>query len=153
MTNLIFIFLSIVIQVGFSFNTLNRLISRADTSTRSMNTLNMKLIDHIDALLFDCDGVIAETERDVHRISFNQAFKHKGLTNEWDVELYGELLKIGGGKERMTGKSEFRISFFDECIKIIIIYVTLSQGYFIQQVCLAYYSSNMFSTVYVHSLL
>lgn len=42
--------------------------------------------------------------RDVHRISFNQAFKHKGLTNEWDVELYGKLLKIGGGKERMTGE-------------------------------------------------
>ena len=67
-------------------------------------TLNMKIFDQFDGLLFDCDGVIAETERDVHRISFNQAFKHKGLTNEWDVELYGKLLKIGGGKERMTGK-------------------------------------------------
>ena len=65
----------------------------------------MKIFDQFDGLLFDCDGVIAETERDVHRISFNQAFKHKGLTNEWDVELYGKLLKIGGGKERMTGKS------------------------------------------------
>ena len=28
-----------------------------------------------DALLFDCDGVIAETERDAHRISFNKAFE------------------------------------------------------------------------------
>lgn len=58
--------------------------------------------ENFDALLFDCDGVIAETERDVHRNSFNKAFQTKGLANVWDEELYGELLKIGGGKERMT---------------------------------------------------
>ena len=57
---------------------------------------------NFDALLFDCDGVIAETERDAHRISFNKAFAEKGLSNIWEVEEYGELLKIGGGKERMT---------------------------------------------------
>ncbi|GFR40830.1 hypothetical protein Agub_g1305 [Astrephomene gubernaculifera] len=55
-----------------------------------------------DALLFDCDGVLVDTERDGHRISFNEAFKQKGLDHEWDVDLYGELLEIGGGKERMT---------------------------------------------------
>lgn len=55
-----------------------------------------------EALLFDCDGVLVDTERDGHRVSFNQAFKEKGLDLEWDVDLYGELLKIGGGKERMT---------------------------------------------------
>lgn len=54
------------------------------------------------ALLFDCDGVLADTEKDGHRVTFNQAFKQKGLKHEWGVELYGELLKIGGGKERMT---------------------------------------------------
>jgi len=58
---------------------------------------------HFDALLFDCDGVIAETERDAHRVTFNEAFKAKGIKGvEWGVEEYGELLKIGGGKERMT---------------------------------------------------
>lgn len=63
----------------------------------------MKLVDQcFDALLFDCDGVIAETERDAHRITFNQAFAAKGVKAEWGVEEYGELLKIGGGKERMT---------------------------------------------------
>jgi hypothetical protein len=25
-----------------------------------------------------------------------------GLDHEWGVDLYGELLEIGGGKERMT---------------------------------------------------
>jgi len=54
------------------------------------------------ALLFDCDGVLVDTERDGHRVSFNAAFEQKGLAHNWDVELYGELLKTGGGKERMT---------------------------------------------------
>lgn len=31
-----------------------------------------------EALLFDCDGVLVDTERDGHRISFNEAFKRKG---------------------------------------------------------------------------
>lgn len=53
------------------------------------------------ALLFDCDGVLVDTERDGHRVAFNQAFAAKGLKVEWDVSLYGELLKIAGGKERM----------------------------------------------------
>ncbi|MHC4713029.1 MAG: HAD-IA family hydrolase, partial [Planctomycetota bacterium] len=52
-------------------------------------------------LIFDCDGVLADTERDGHRVAFNRAFAEKGLDIEWDVPLYGELLKISGGKERM----------------------------------------------------
>ncbi len=55
----------------------------------------------VQALIFDCDGVLVDTERDGHRVAFNQAFKEKGLPIEWDVPLYGELLRIGGGKERM----------------------------------------------------
>ncbi|KAG7564901.1 HAD-like superfamily [Arabidopsis suecica] len=54
------------------------------------------------ALLFDCDGVLVDTEKDGHRISFNDTFKERELDVTWDVDLYGELLKIGGGKERMT---------------------------------------------------
>ncbi|KAJ0248441.1 CBBY-like protein [Hirschfeldia incana] len=54
------------------------------------------------ALLFDCDGVLVDTEKDGHRISFNDTFKERDLGVTWDVDLYGELLKIGGGKERMT---------------------------------------------------
>ncbi|OVA17601.1 HAD-like domain [Macleaya cordata] len=54
------------------------------------------------ALLFDCDGVLVDTEKDGHRISFNDTFAERELGVTWDVDLYGELLKIGGGKERMT---------------------------------------------------
>ena len=54
------------------------------------------------ALIFDCDGVLVDTERDGHRVAFNRAFAAAGIDAEWDVELYGRLLKIAGGKERMT---------------------------------------------------
>jgi len=54
------------------------------------------------ALLLDCDGTLAETERDGHRVAFNKAFQEKNFDVEWDADLYGELLTTGGGKERMT---------------------------------------------------
>lgn len=53
------------------------------------------------ALIFDCDGVLVDTERDGHRIAFNQAFREAGIEAEWSVERYGVLLSTGGGKERM----------------------------------------------------
>lgn len=53
------------------------------------------------ALIFDCDGVLVDTEKDGHRVAFNEAFQQKGLDIVWGVALYGELLKIAGGKERM----------------------------------------------------
>ncbi len=55
----------------------------------------------IRAAFFDQDGVIIDTERDGHRVSFNMTFKEFGFTDEWDVEYYHELLQIAGGKERM----------------------------------------------------
>lgn len=53
-------------------------------------------------LLLDCDGVLVDTEAQGHRVSFNEAFKRKGLNFEWSVDDYGNLLAIGGGKERMS---------------------------------------------------
>jgi HAD superfamily hydrolase (TIGR01509 family) len=61
----------------------------------------------LKALVFDCDGVLAETERDGHRIAFNRMFAAKGYDFEWDEAPYKELVKIGGGKERMK-------HFFDQ---------------------------------------
>jgi HAD superfamily hydrolase (TIGR01509 family) len=54
------------------------------------------------ALIFDCDGVLVDTERDGHRVAFNRAFAAAHIDAVWDVDVYGELLKIAGGKERMT---------------------------------------------------
>ena len=61
----------------------------------------------IKALIFDCDGVLVDTERDAHRVGFNRAFAEMGIDAEWDVELYGKLLLVAGGKERMR-------AYFDE---------------------------------------
>ena len=47
---------------------------------------------NLEAILFDCDGVLAETERDGHRISFNNAFTDAAIEEEWSVERYGKLL-------------------------------------------------------------
>ncbi|MCD4801946.1 MAG: HAD-IA family hydrolase [Anaerolineales bacterium] len=55
----------------------------------------------IKAVFFDQDGVIIDTERDGHRVAFNQTFKDFGYDFEWDVEYYHELLQVAGGKERM----------------------------------------------------
>jgi len=55
----------------------------------------------IKAVFFDIDGVIIDTERDGHRVSFNLTFKEFGFTDEWSVEYYHELLQVAGGKERM----------------------------------------------------
>ncbi len=54
-----------------------------------------------EALIFDVDGTLAETERDGHRVAFNRAFQDFGLQWHWPVGLYGQLLKIAGGKERI----------------------------------------------------
>ena len=58
--------------------------------------------DGVPALIFDCDGVLADTERDGHRPAFNETFAEVGLPVQWSEEEYGEKLKIGGGKERMA---------------------------------------------------
>jgi len=54
------------------------------------------------ALIFDCDGVLADTERDGHRPAFNETFAEVGLPVRWSEDEYGIKLKIGGGKERMA---------------------------------------------------
>jgi HAD superfamily hydrolase (TIGR01509 family) len=59
------------------------------------------------AIIFDCDGVLVDTERDGHRVGFNRAFKQFGIDADWDVALYGKLLQVAGGKERMR-------AYFDE---------------------------------------
>jgi HAD superfamily hydrolase (TIGR01509 family) len=58
----------------------------------------------VTALIFDCDGVLADTERDGHRPAFNQTFRELGLAIEWSEEEYGRKLLIAGGKERMASE-------------------------------------------------
>lgn len=52
-------------------------------------------------LIFDCDGVLADTERYGHLPAFNQTFEEFGLPVRWSDEEYAVKVRIGGGKERM----------------------------------------------------
>jgi HAD superfamily hydrolase (TIGR01509 family) len=54
----------------------------------------------LEALLFDVDGTLAETE-ELHRRAFNQAFAAAGLPWHWSRALYAGLLQVTGGKERI----------------------------------------------------
>jgi HAD superfamily hydrolase (TIGR01509 family) len=56
----------------------------------------------LEALLWDVDGTLAETERDGHRRAFNRAFADAGLPLHWDEADYGEQLRITGGRERIS---------------------------------------------------
>jgi len=56
---------------------------------------------NLEALIFDVDGTLADTERDGHRVAFNRAFTDLGLGWEWSVEMYRQLLAVTGGKERI----------------------------------------------------
>jgi HAD superfamily hydrolase (TIGR01509 family) len=58
-------------------------------------------MQRFNALIFDVDGTLADTERDGHRPAFNAAFAEAGLSWDWSVDLYGELLAVTGGKERI----------------------------------------------------
>jgi beta-phosphoglucomutase-like phosphatase (HAD superfamily) len=60
----------------------------------------------LEAVIFDVDGTLADTERDGHRVAFNAAFVEAGLGWHWDVALYGQLLSVTGGKERIRHYAE-----------------------------------------------
>lgn len=53
-------------------------------------------------LIFDCDGVLADTERYGHLPAFNRAFADLGVPMQWSDDEYAALVHIGGGKERIT---------------------------------------------------
>jgi len=55
----------------------------------------------IKAVFFDQDGVIVDTERDGHRVAFNETFQAFDIDLNWSEEYYHALLQVGGGKERM----------------------------------------------------
>lgn len=55
----------------------------------------------IDALIFDLDGTLADTEEG-HRLAFNLAFERYRLGWAWPADEYRSLLRTTGGKERLA---------------------------------------------------
>lgn len=71
----------------------------------------------LKGLLLDFDGTIAETERFGQRVAYNHAFSELGLDWHWDEVIYGELLSVAGGKERLRYYLErYRPDLLDEVI-------------------------------------
>jgi hypothetical protein len=72
------------------------------------------------ALIFDCDGVILESEH-LHRQAYNDAFLHFNVRSpssssqplNWDIQFYDQLQnQIGGGKPKMRWFFSFVLSNF-----------------------------------------
>lgn len=55
----------------------------------------------LQALIWDVDGTLAETEIDGHRVAFNAAFAAQRLPWRWSEPRYVELLAVTGGRERL----------------------------------------------------
>lgn len=55
----------------------------------------------LEAVIFDVDGTIADTELHGHRVAFNKAFEEFDLPYRWDPEPYGILLELPGGEQRL----------------------------------------------------
>ena len=79
-------------------------LSAASSATLEVDSTEKSTFEY--ALLFDCDGVILETE-ELHRLAYNEAFRHFNITIHqepvvWDVEYYDQLQNtVGGGKPKM----------------------------------------------------
>lgn len=56
----------------------------------------------LEAIVFDVDGTLAETERRGHRVAFNKAFAQEGYPYSWSDELYRALVKTTGGSRRIA---------------------------------------------------
>jgi HAD superfamily hydrolase (TIGR01509 family) len=56
----------------------------------------------LDAVIFDVDGTLVDSERMGHRVAFNDAFARAGLPDRWTPQHYGSLLKITGGRRRIA---------------------------------------------------
>ena len=71
----------------------NASVNEKTTDARQRETL--------EAVIFDVDGTLADTEPEGHRVAFNRAFDEFGIDWYWSADRYGELLNITGGKERI----------------------------------------------------
>ena len=56
----------------------------------------------LKGVYWDLDGTIANTELEAHLPAFNESFKDLGINWYWDPITYIKLLKVNGGKKRIS---------------------------------------------------
>tara|TARA_B100001093_G_scaffold320219_1_gene305526 strand:+ start:553 stop:1302 length:750 start_codon:yes stop_codon:yes gene_type:complete len=59
-------------------------------------------VTYLEGVYWDLDGTIANTELEAHLPAFNNAFNDFNLNWYWDKYIYLDLLKINGGKNRIS---------------------------------------------------
>lgn len=74
----------------------------ADCRRKSSPRVRILKESQLQALLFDVDGTLADTEGEGHRPAYNLAFRALGLEWDWHPRLYRELLAVSGGRERIA---------------------------------------------------
>ena len=62
-------------------------------------------MSYLEGVYWDLDGTIANTELEAHLPAFNNAFKDLGIGWNWDTNKYIQLLRINGGKNRISNYS------------------------------------------------
>lgn len=89
---------------------------RRGSNAGFLGRVGMKL----GALLFACDGVIADTECDGHRLALNMAFKECGLSMTASEEQYEKLLHIRGVErlERFWAEIGWKDMTVDTALKV-----------------------------------
>lgn len=101
--------------------------------TVTYGCLAAMLASMLEALIFDVDGTLADTERDGHRPAFNAAFAEAGLDWFWDETYYGELLDVTGGKERIRFHAAHRDPDFlqgpDHAARIKVLHAAKTKHY------------------------
>ncbi len=55
----------------------------------------------LEAVVFDVDGTLVDSERHGHRVAFNDVFAAAGLPYVWEEEAYGHWLSVHGGVRRI----------------------------------------------------
>jgi len=63
-------------------------------------------VTYLDCVYCDLDCTIANTELEAHLPAFNNAFNDLGIDWNWDTNTYIKLLKINGGKNRISYYAE-----------------------------------------------
>ena len=63
---------------------------------------------YLQAVYWDLDGTIANTELEAHLPAFNKSFKDLSLDWYWDKETYLDLLKINGGRNRISFFAKYK---------------------------------------------
>jgi len=87
-------------------------------------------VAYLEGVYWDLDGTIANTELEAHLPAFNYAFRDLGINWSWDENKYIDLLKINGGKNRISYYS--KLNNYDFSKELVIKIHEKKQYYYLE---------------------